>query len=173
MARRVDPPAITRLLEELKPLVESRGFVPLSEDSEWNGKFNICTWVRRRWKEDALRLGWRKPPAARYFLDAQWSVPRPGHGFLTAAGLNAGYARRGLRDASFPTQLPLIRELAEKKWCAAVVADAEFALAWLDRCSTLEGALAELRRPDRNGPKAATDAYAHIEQYVHAHADKG
>jgi hypothetical protein len=41
MGRRVEAPAIIRLLEELKPLVQRRGFVAVSGKSEWNGKSNI------------------------------------------------------------------------------------------------------------------------------------
>lgn len=169
--RRIDPPAIVRLLEELKPLMESRGFRPVSDVSKWNGKVNAFSWVRKSWKEDEVRLAWRKSPTAVYFLDAQWSVPRPGGGVLTAAGINAGYVRRGLTDTSLPTRLPVIRSLAERRWCAEVLRDAESALAWCDRCSTRDGALGELARPERNGPRVGTDAYAHIEQYVRAHAE--
>jgi hypothetical protein len=91
MGRRVDPPAIIRLLEELKPLVRRRGFVAVSGTSEWTGKFNIFTWVRRTWKEDALRVGWHSGPVSSYFLAAQWSVPRPDGAPLVASGLNAVY----------------------------------------------------------------------------------
>ena len=169
MGRRVDPPAIVRLLEELQPLVRTRGFASVSGKSEWTGKFNIVTWVRTTWKEDALRVGWRPGPVPRYFLDAQWSVPQADGRPLIASGLNASYARRR-RNPGLPTQIPLIRQIAEQKWCAEALADAEFALAWCDRSSTLDGALADLARPDRNGPPAGTAAYAYIEQYIRAHA---
>jgi hypothetical protein len=106
--RRINPPAIVQLLEELKPLMASRGFRPVSEVSAWTGKFNVFSWVRQSWKEDLVRLGWRKPPVATYFLDAQWSVPRPGAGIFIAAGINAAYARRGSSDSSLPTELPVI-----------------------------------------------------------------
>ena len=169
--RRVDPVPISRLRLELEPLLAAGGFQPLAPKSEWTGKYNIFTWVRRTWKEDALRLGWRKSPVAHYFLDAQWSVPRTGRGALVAAGLDAGYGRRGLRDGHLPNRFPLFTATLEDRWCKEVVADAAFALAWLDRCSTREGALEELRRVDRNGPAAGTEAYAHIEQYLRAHAE--
>jgi hypothetical protein len=168
--RRIDPPAIVQLLEELKPLMASCGFRPVSEVSAWTGKFNVFSWVRQSWKEDLVRLGWRKPPVATYFLDAQWSVPRPGAGIFIAAGINAAYARRGSSDSSLPTELPVIGALAARRWCAEVLLDAESALAWCDRCSTRAGALEELARPERNGPRIGSEAYAHIEHYVRAHA---
>lgn len=71
--RRVDPVPISRLRSELEPLLAAGGFQPLAPKSEWTGKYNIFTWVRRTWKEDALRLGWRKSPVPHYFLDAQSS----------------------------------------------------------------------------------------------------
>jgi hypothetical protein len=170
MPQRTDPTAIVGLLEALEPVLRRHGFEPLSGKSEWTGKFNVFTWVRRSWKEDAVRLGWRKPPVASYFLDAQWSVPRPDGALLMAASLDAGYGRRGLRDFDLPQHLPIVGLIAAARWRAAVVADAEFALAWCNRCGTRDGALAELARPERNGPRAGSEAYAHVEQYVRAHA---
>jgi hypothetical protein len=157
------------LLDELHPLLNRHGFRPVTGRSEWTGKFNIFSWVRNSWKEDLLRLGWRKPPVSSYFLDAQWSVPGAGGRVLTAAGLNAGYARRGLRGGDLPMEVPLIGALMERRWRTEVVADAEFAVSWCDRCATRDGALDELARADRNGPPAGSDAYAQIEQYVRAH----
>jgi hypothetical protein len=87
-----------------------------------------------------------------------------------AAGINAAYARRGSSDSSLPTELPVIGALAARRWCAEVLLDAESALAWCDRCSTRAGALEELARPERNGPRIGSEAYAHIEHYVRAHA---
>jgi hypothetical protein len=164
MAKRHDPEPIVRLLPELAHLAADRGFAPLSPGSQWTGKYNIVTWVRSSWNTDSLRLGWRKPPVARYFLDAQWSIPRPGQSDVVAAGLNAGHARRGLRDFALPTPQDA------DSWHSNVLEDAIFALAWLDRCSARDGAFEELRRPTRNGPGAGSETYAYIEEYVRAHA---
>jgi hypothetical protein len=170
VAKRIDPPAILQLVETLQPVLLSRGFSRLSDKSQWTGKFNVLTWVRRTWREDALRLGWRKPPIASYFIDAQWSVPRTGAGLLLGAGLNASYARRGRRDMNLPSHAPVIRSFVEKRWCSEAVADVEFAIAWCDQCSTIDGALAELVRPERAGPGVGTEAYAHLERYIRNHA---
>lgn len=125
---RIDPPAIVQLLEELRALMASRGFRPVSEVSAWTGKFNVFSWVRHSWKEDLSS------------------------------------------DSSLPTELPVIGALAARRWCAEVLLDAESALAWCDRCSTRAGALEELARPERNGPRIGSEAYTRIEQYVRAHA---
>jgi hypothetical protein len=167
---RVDPEPIGRLRAQIHEVVTGHGFSLLHPTSQWTGKFNIVTWVRRSWKEDEIRLGWRKVPVPNYFLDASWAVPRPEGAGLSAAGINPGYMRRGLRSDDFPTRWPVVRALVERRWCAEIVADAEYALAWLDACSSLEGALSELERPERNGPRRDSQAYAYIEQYVRTHA---
>lgn len=142
----------------------------LGPESEWTGKHNIVSWVRRSWKDDEIRLGWRKTPTASYFLDAQWGVPRPQGERLLAAGINPGYMRRGLRSGALPVRLPVVGAIAERRWCAEIITDVEFALAWLDACSSVAGALRELERAERNGPGRDSEAYAYIEQYVRKHA---
>lgn len=167
-SRRVDPEPIIRLRAEVQDLVTAHGFSLLA--AKWTGKHNIVTWVRRSWKEDEIRLGWRKTPTANYFLDAQWAVPRPQEGMLSAAGMNPGYVRRGLRWGAFPARLPVAGAIIERRWRAEIIADLEFALAWLDACSSLDGALSEMERPERIGPGSGSEAYAYIEQYVRQHA---
>lgn len=169
-SRRVDPEPVVRLRADVQELVTAHGFSLSGPKSEWTGKHNIVSWVRRSWKEDEIRLGWRKTPTANYFLDAQWAVPRPQGGTLLAAGMNAGYMRRGLRWEEFPPRLPVVGAIAERRWCAEIIADVEFALAWLDACSSVAGALTELERTERNGPGRDSEAYAYIERYVRTHA---
>jgi hypothetical protein len=168
MAKRIDPRPITRLFPELSALMQGSGFTPLTDKSEWTGKFNVFTWVRRSWKQDLVRLGWRKPTRS-YFLDAAWRVPRPGMNDLEAAGMNPAYERRGVAGIDFPTRFPFLANRAERRWVAEVLADAKFAIAWLDGCETVSGAMAELRRPERNGPAQGTEAFAYAEEYVRSH----
>lgn len=101
-SRPVDPEPVVRLRAEVHELVTAHGFGLSGPKSEWTGKHNIVSWVRRSWKDDEIRLGWRKSPTASYFLDAQWAVSRPQGGELLAAGINPGYMRRGLRWGAFP-----------------------------------------------------------------------
>jgi hypothetical protein len=167
---RVDPEPIARLRAGIHEVVTGHGFSLLRARSEWTGKFNIVTWVRPSWKEDEIRLGWRKVPSPNYFLDASWGVPRPQGETLSAAGINPGYMRRGLRSDDLPTRWPLVGAIGEGRWRAEIIADAEIAIGWLDACSSLAGALRELERPERNGPRRDSDAYAYIERYVREHA---
>jgi hypothetical protein len=139
-------------------------------DSEWTGKYNIVTWVRQSWKQDTIRLGWRKTPAPSYFLDGGWAVPRPDARMLSAAGINPGYMRRGLAFGDLPTRWPVVGAMIEERWRREIIADLEYALAWLDGCGSRDGALGELARGERNGPARGTEAYAYVEQYVRAHA---
>src|SRR5687768_16052744 len=117
-ASRVDPEPIPPLRARIHDVVTGRGFTLLRPTSEWTGKYNIVTWVRRSWKEDEIRLGWRKTPTASYFVDASWAVPRPHTDKLTAAGLNPGYVRRGLTWGDFPTRWPLVGAIGENRWRA-------------------------------------------------------
>jgi hypothetical protein len=172
MAERVDPRPITRLLPELTTLLRASGFTPLADKSEWTGKFNVFTWVRRSWKHDTVRLGWRKPTRS-YFLNASWSTPRPGATDVAAAGINPAFERRGVPGRDLPTRFLLLADRAERRWVADVLADAQFAIAWLDACETVSGALAELERPERNGPAQGSEAFAYAESYVRAHASRG
>ncbi len=154
----------------MQEVVTAHGFSSSGPKSEWTGKHNIVSWVRQSWQEDEIRLGWRKTPTVSYFLDAQWAVPRPQGGKRVAAGMNPGYTRRGLEWRDLPARLPLVGAGVERRWRAEIIADLEFALAWLDGCSSVAGALTELGRPERNGPARQSEAYAYIEQYVRAHA---
>jgi hypothetical protein len=151
-------------------VVTARGFNLVSPDSKWTGKFNIVSWTRRSWKDDMIRLGWRTQPPADCFLDAEWAVPRPDGRKLPAAGILPASMRRGVPCKVWPARFPLLGAILEGRWRAEVMADLEFALAWLDRCSSSASALEDLKRPDRNGPGAGTEAYAYIERYVREHA---
>jgi hypothetical protein len=91
-------------------------------------------------------------------------------GDLTVAGMNPAFERRGVAGIDFPTRFLFLAAAAEKRWVADVLADAQFAIDWLDRCDTTPGGLAELQRPERNGPAIGTDAYAYAEAYIRAHA---
>ncbi len=171
MARqRDDPTPIVRLRQELTAVFSSRGFEPVASAPTWSGKYNILEWRRSGWKEDIVRLGWRKGLFAKYFLTAEWTVPGPSRSPVLAAGLNPGYSRRKLTDGSFPASVPLLGDVLLERWCREVVADLGHALDWLDTCSTMEGALSELSRPDRNGPAEGTDVHAHIVKFVREHA---
>jgi hypothetical protein len=117
-----------------------------------------------------VRFGWRLPPIATCFLDAQWSVPRANGDQITASGLNASHSRRQLNVVSLPTAWPLIGPWLESRWLADMVADAEHAVAWCDRCNTSAGALEEMMRPERNGPRPDSETYRYIEQYINEHA---
>lgn len=162
----VDPPAIVRLRPALTTLAERHGFSPSADNPEWNGKYTILRWCRRgSWKADELRLGWRMPTRS-YFLDASWSVPGSDRSEVVAAGLSASYARRRRTNASLPATVPLLTSWLERRWCDAALADAQFAISWLDRCHSFAGALEELRRDDRNGPRPGTDAYQYIEHHI-------
>jgi len=167
---RVDPEPIPRLTAAIHEAITPHGFALASPRSHWTGKVNVLRWVRRAWKHDEIRLSWRKSPTPTYFLDASWAVPRPSGATLSAAGISPGYMRRGQGFGDFPTRWPLLRGMAERRWCDAIVADARFAVEWLDACSSPAGALSELERPERNGPRRDTDAYAYIERYVREHA---
>jgi hypothetical protein len=169
----IQPPAIARVLDDLAPVMAQHRFRPVADRAEWTGKFNIFSWERRGWKVDLVRLGWRKSPISTCFLDAQWSVPRASGDDLPASGLNASYSRRQVSVLSLPPTWPLIGPWFESRWRAAVVADAEHALAWSDRCDTRAGALEELVRPERNGPHADSEAYRYIEQYIKDHSMPG
>lgn len=169
-SRRVDPEPIVRLRAEVQERVEARGFGLSGPTSQWTGKHNIVSWGRQSWKQDEIRLGWRKTPSAMYFLDAQWAVPRPEGVRLVAAGMNPGYTRRGLSWGAFPPRLPVVGTIMEGRWRADIIADLEFALAWLEDCSSVAGALRELGRPERTGPGRDSEAYAYIDQYVRTHA---
>jgi hypothetical protein len=168
-SRRVDPEPIVRLRAQVQALVTAHGFSLLGPDSKWTGKYNMVAWVRRSWKEDQIRLGWRKTPTTSYFLDAQWAIPRA-DATLVASGISPGYMRRGLRFGEFPVRLPLVGAIAERRWRDQIIRDAEFAVGWLDGCSSLAGALSDLERPERNGPGSKSEAYAYIERYVRKHA---
>ena len=157
---------IERLRVEASGALAARGFELLAPDPEWTGKYHIVSWIRRTWKEDLVRLGWRTRTFNEYFLDAQWSVPRPGHAPLRAAGINPGYLRRGVQVAAWPRRWPLISALLEKRWRAEAMRDLDFALAWLERCASTAGAIQELGNPERNGPRPGSEAYAYIENYV-------
>jgi hypothetical protein len=169
-SRRVDPEPIVQLRAEVQGLIMAHGFSPSAPDSRWTGKYNIVSWVRRTWKEDEIRLGWRKTPTASYFLDAGWSVARPEGGMLEAAGINPGYMRRGLRFGEFPLRLPVVGAIAERRWRAEIIEDLTFALGWLDACSSVAGAVKEMERPDRNGPRRDSAAYNYIQQFIREHA---
>ena len=168
--RRVDPAAIVKVREPLEVLVRGRGLQAVWPDSKWDGKYNVCEWRRRSWKEDVVRFGWRKEPVSRYFLSAHWAVAGPDGAAVLASALNPGYARRHLADYRLPAATPLIGVLLQDEWCKGLLADASYAIDWLDTCSTLEGALAELDRPERNGPAVDSTAYAYIRSYVVEHA---
>lgn len=170
MAKRVDHPAITNLLNSVGAVVEARGFQRVLPPSVWTGKHNVASWSRTSWKTDTVRLGWRKPPIASYFLDAQWCVPRADGGLLPASGINAGYRRRGLSDRRLPDAFEGSID-SHDTWVAEIVRDAQFAVEWCDSCSTRDGALAELARADRNGPGVSSEAYRYLLDYVRLHAE--
>jgi hypothetical protein len=170
--RRIDPPAIVELRKEFPLVMAGRGFEPFSPKSQWNGKYNVLEWKRESWKQDILRFGWRTGFLAGYFLTAQWNVPRRSDTALLAACLNPGYSRRRQIKNRFPPALPVIRRILLKRWCGEVLADITYALDWLDACSTLDGALAELSKPDHGGPAEGTKAYDTIVKFVKKHARK-
>ena len=159
------PAAIARLLGELAPAMERHGFQQQSDRSVWTGKFNIFSWQRRTWKTDVVRLQWRVGPASTCLLDGQWSVTIDGAD-RQASALNAIYARRGVNLVALPRWWPLVGGWLEARWRAALVADAEHVLAWCARTATRDGALEDLRDPDRNGPPAGSEAFRVIERHV-------
>jgi hypothetical protein len=89
---------------------------------------------------------------------------------LVAAGINPGYLRRGLSWGDFPTRWPVLGAIAERRWRREIIKDLQFALTWLDGCSSAAGALEELKRPERNGPGRHTEAYRYIEHFIRQHA---
>jgi hypothetical protein len=162
------PAAIERLRIEVHALVMARGFETAMPHADWTGKYNVLSWLRRTWREDTIRLGWRSHAGSYYFIDVQWSVPRQEGPALVAAGINPSYLRRRVQWQSWPRQWPLVGRLIERRWRAAVLLDLEFGLAWLERCSSPAGALQELKNPERNGPQEGSKAYAQIEHYIRA-----
>ena len=153
--------------------MQRHGFRPQSDKSVWTGKSHLFSWERIGWKIDVVRLGWRVPPISTCFLDAQWSVPAAGGEPILASALNAIHARRGVNVVDLPKAWPLIGERLELWWRRELVADAERALAWCDRCATRAGALEDLARVTRNGPKVESDTYRAIERYVLERAPAG
>lgn len=151
--------------------MERHGFRQQSDRSVWTGKFNIFSWQRRTWKTDVVRLLWRVGPASTCLLDGEWRVTIEGVD-CQASALNAIYARRGVNLVDLPQWWPLIGGWFERRWRAALIADAEHVLTWCDRCGTREGALADLAREDRNGPRPGSEAYLAIERYVTDHAPR-
>jgi hypothetical protein len=168
--RRIDPPAIVELRKEFPLVMAGRDFEPVSPKSQWNGKYNVLEWRRESWKQDILRLGWRTWPFSGYFLTAQWNVSQRSGIALLAASLNPGYSRRRQIRNNFPPALPLIGQLLLKRWCREILADVKYALDWLDACSTRDGALAELSKPDHGGPVKGSEAHAAIVKFVKKHA---
>jgi hypothetical protein len=163
-----EPQALHRFREELADLVQVATFQATASQPTWTGKWHIFQWTRDSgWKRDTLQVAWRTISWPECSLGADWAVPR-GSTHLLASGINASYWRRRVSDSRVPTGILAVVSAA--RWRAALLEDVRAAIQWLETCSTKAGALADLHRPDRNGPGVGTDAYNYIETYIGEHA---
>ena len=161
MSKSSEPEPIRRLLEELTALLYTHTFQPMSSRSQWTGKVHILRWVRDSgWKRDVFQLAWRGGSWPYCSLGVDWSIAR-GDDHVLVSAINPSYWRRQSSDTRVPEDAE-----AQRYWGLVLLADAQAALEWFDSCSTKSGALAEVRRHDRNGPGVGTDVYRYIEEYL-------
>ena len=168
MTKSAEPEALRRFRGEFAALIHGADFRTSASRPSWTGKWHVLQSFREAgWKRDVLQLAWRTTPWPECSLGADWSVPR-GSAHLLASGINPSYWRRRSSDTRVPTGIVAV--IVESRWREDLLDDTRAALAWFNKCASKSGALADLARPDRNGPGVATDAFKYIEAYIGQHA---
>jgi len=165
-ARR-DPESVSELVPRLGALLLEAGFRQQPAKSVWTGKSNELAWVRDTWRRERIRFLWRKPPISAWSLSVSWGFAPKRGDELVAAYMNPVYKRTGRVDTRLPADLPLVGSFMARRWCEAVLADTEFALAWLRDCSSREAALRMLSNPEEvSGPAVGSPAHRKVSALV-------